>query len=84
LVCFVQASTQKEIKIDKDNRSYRQSELTKELQSLLDALVSSKPIGVVIISGIKILNKTVPTDFSVVYSRSNININYDEITLFFY
>ena len=84
MVCFVQASTQKEIKIDKDNRSYRQSELTKELQSLLDALVSSKPIGVVIISGIKILNKTVPTDFSVVYSRSNININYDEITLFFY
>lgn len=57
--------------MDRDQRTYRQNDLTKELQTLLDALLSSKSISVVIISGVKILNAAVPADLTVVYNKSN-------------
>ncbi|KAL4461891.1 hypothetical protein ABPG72_003911 [Tetrahymena utriculariae] len=63
-------TTQKEIYADKDQRTYRQNDLTKELQTLLDNLLSSKSVSTVLISGLKILNSCVPSDLQTVYSKN--------------
>ncbi|EAR85442.2 hypothetical protein TTHERM_00441910 (macronuclear) [Tetrahymena thermophila SB210] len=63
-------TTQKEIYADKDQRTYRQNDLTKELQTLLDNLLSAKSVSTVLISGLKILNSCVPQDLQTVYSKN--------------
>lgn len=51
-------------------KQYIQNDLTKELQTILDALLCCKPVDQVIVNCLKILNQLVPTNFQALLGKN--------------